>query len=175
MLAWKEERIRTLGHPVLLRASDRDVDLVRRVARMDEPTARGCLTVLHVDGRPAAMHLGVGDDRSMAGVLVANGPDHRRHSPGSLVALEAVEQAARQGVKTFDCGTGDQQYKFTMATGRRPLTQGLLWRPDLPGTAMLARHGTELALRDLVVRHPRARAAVRKGLIVYAQHRSGTP
>ena len=160
MIEWKVAWLRREGLAVTLPATDASVELVHSVATVNEPTCRGSLIVMHVDDRPAAFQLTVRDDTITRGLFIANGTEFARRSPGMLVLLAAIEQAAAHGSRVFDLGAGDQPYKATLATTAAHTVDGVLVRRGPVGTALLARHGAEERARKFVMDNPRVRAKV---------------
>jgi len=95
------------------------------------------LGMLRIDDQPAASfyNLRLRDQEYL--YSVGMDPRYAKHSPGSLLQYSMISQAIKDGVRIYDFGTGNEQYKswWTNATCQlfeimqaRSRIDGLIWR-----------------------------------------------
>jgi CelD/BcsL family acetyltransferase involved in cellulose biosynthesis len=76
------------------------------------------VTVLKIDDRVVAAHLGLSDGKSCALGIPAHSPFHAVHSPGKLQLLMLGVELAKQGFDALDLTPGGDPYKERFATDR---------------------------------------------------------
>ncbi len=103
---WKKR-----GLPGML-AADVDQSFHREVAR--GMLAAGALRMyaMNVNGRPVAVFYGFAHDDTVYFYLSGYDPALEKLSPGTLIVAHAIEQAVRDGAKTFDFLRGAEDYKY---------------------------------------------------------------
>ncbi len=85
---------------------------VRQLSRSRQPGCTGVLTVLRAGDHPVAAHFGlVGHDR-MSWWFPAYDPDFGRYSPGLILLLALIKEAAERQVPVLDLGRGEHEYKL---------------------------------------------------------------
>lgn len=131
------------------------------------PEGRLRLLTLEAEGRPVASHLFVCAGATVSYWLGGFDEAWAWASPSLLVLGEALEQAGRQGLATFDLGPGGQDYKYLFATGE----ERLAWLDLAPVGPRLP-----LTLARLAPAHARgiyvdARGAAIRRLSPRAKHR----
>ncbi len=90
---------------------------VRRLAESRDPGCTGVLTALRAGDRLVAAHFGLlGHDR-LSWWFPAYDPEFGRYSPGLILLLAVIGEAAQQGVPVIDLGRGEHGYKLRV-TGR---------------------------------------------------------
>lgn len=104
-------RWRKRGLPGML-AADVDQSFHREVAR--GMLAAGALRMyaIRIDGRDVAIFYGFADRDTVYYYLSGYDPSLEKLSPGTVVVAHAVEQAVRDGAKTFDFLRGAEDYKY---------------------------------------------------------------
>ena len=118
-------------------ADDALVDLLRRTHRTFEPSDggtgeandagpafAGVLSVLWAGDEPAATHLGLWAGDEFHSWIPAHSEALHRYSPGAVLHLEMLREAARRGVTTIDLGRGGNPLKRRLASRVRPLGIG---------------------------------------------------
>jgi CelD/BcsL family acetyltransferase involved in cellulose biosynthesis len=76
------------------------------------------VTVLKIDDRVVAAHLGLSDGKACALGIPAHSPFHAVHSPGKLQLLMLGVELAKQGFDALDLTPGGDAYKERFATDR---------------------------------------------------------
>jgi CelD/BcsL family acetyltransferase involved in cellulose biosynthesis len=85
---------------------------VRQLCQSRQPGCTGVLTVLRAGNRPVAAHFGLlGYDR-LSWWFPAYDPDFRRYSPGLILLLALIKEAAERCVPLIDLGRGEHGYKL---------------------------------------------------------------
>jgi CelD/BcsL family acetyltransferase involved in cellulose biosynthesis len=123
LLAWKSKQYRNSGLTDLF-AQPRIVALIKSIWRIQQPQFAGVLSVLYVDEQPAAIHFGMQSGGLLHSWFPAYDTAWGKFSPGSVLMLQMIEQAAAHGVTCIELGKGDEDYKKTLATGSVPLAEG---------------------------------------------------
>ncbi len=107
---WKSDQYERTGtwdrfaHPWIMEA-------ITRLGRSRDPSCEGVLTVLRAGDRTVATHFGLlGTDR-LSWWFPAYDPEFGRYSPGLILLLELVADAARRAVPRVDLGRGEHDYK----------------------------------------------------------------
>jgi CelD/BcsL family acetyltransferase involved in cellulose biosynthesis len=99
--------------------------------------ARARIALLELDGTAIAFRYGL----CVGGALVGNGigfdPAFSRYSPGWVLMLAALEDAAAEGVRRVELLGGDESYKLQLADPA-PLSEGLIGLTPLGRTAAVA-------------------------------------
>ncbi|MFH5804236.1 GNAT family N-acetyltransferase [Alienimonas sp. DA493] len=88
------------------------------------PAFAGVLSVLWAGDEPAATHLGLWAGEEFHSWIPAHSEVLHRYSPGAVLHLEMLREAARRGVTTVDLGRGGNPLKQRLASRRRPLGIG---------------------------------------------------
>jgi len=88
------------------------VDVVRALAEARDPGCSGVLSTLRAGDRLVAAHFGLlGADR-LSWWFPAYDPAFGRYSPGLILLLGVIEEAARRQVASVDLGRGEHGYKL---------------------------------------------------------------
>ena len=109
------------------------------------PRAR--IALLELNGRAIAFRYGLRVGDSLVGNGIGFDPDCARYSPGWVLMLAALEDAAAEGVRRVELLGGDESYKLQLADPD-PLYEGLL--PFVPlgrAAAVARRHAIALRRR----------------------------
>jgi CelD/BcsL family acetyltransferase involved in cellulose biosynthesis len=87
-------------------------DTLVALAQSRDPSCAGILTSLRAGDRLVAAHFGLlGRDR-LSWWFPAYDPDFGRYSPGLILLLDLIAEAARQEVPLIDLGRGEHDYKL---------------------------------------------------------------
>lgn len=109
------------------------VDSLSQVAGSDDPACRGLLTVLRAGDRLVAAHLGLlGLDR-LSWWFPAYDADFGRYSPGLILLLDLLAEAAARAVPLVDLGRGEHDYKLRVTPDFYEVAEGEVAAAD--GTA----------------------------------------
>lgn len=86
-------------------------EAVELLAKSRDPTCTGLLTSVRAGGHLVAAHFGLlGTDRLCWWFPTYN-PEFGRYSPGLILLLDIIAEAARRGVGMVDLGRGEHDYK----------------------------------------------------------------
>jgi CelD/BcsL family acetyltransferase involved in cellulose biosynthesis len=100
------------------------VDIVRALASTRTAALTGLLSTLRAAGEPVAMHFGLlGPDR-IAWWFPVYDTKFARYSPGLILLLDLVAEAAARGIGLVDLGRGEHHYKLRVATGAYEVAEG---------------------------------------------------
>ncbi len=103
---WKER-----GLPGML-AADVDQQFHREVARGMLAAAALRMYAIRIDGHDVAVFYGFRSRDTVYYYLSGYDPSLEKLSPGTIIVAHAIEQAVREGAKTFDFLRGAEDYKY---------------------------------------------------------------
>jgi len=107
------------------------VDVVRTLACTAADGVTGLLSTLRAGDHLVALHFGlVGRDRLSWWFPVYN-PEFSRYSPGLILLLDLVAEAATRDVTLVDLGRGEHHYKLRVATGSYLVAEGAVRDPEV--------------------------------------------
>ena len=123
MLAWKQAQYRETGvFDVFSVAWTRK--LLEAVLRRRSDTFWGVCSSLEIDGRFAAVHVGMASERLVQYWFPAYDCDLGAISPGLVLMVESARRAAEAGQKGVDLGPGQFAFKKDLATCQVGLAGG---------------------------------------------------
>jgi CelD/BcsL family acetyltransferase involved in cellulose biosynthesis len=97
---------------------------VRTLAESRDPGCTGLLTALRAGDRLVAAHFGLlGQDR-LSWWFPAYDPDFGRYSPGLILLLALIEEAAARAVPVIDLGRGEHGYKLRVTPHSSEVAEG---------------------------------------------------
>lgn len=105
--------------------------LMTGLVQTNDPDFGGMLTVLRVENRPAAMHLGLRSQTVWHYWTTAYDTVFARYSPGLVMLVEMIKSAASLGFKAIDLGKEDFLYKRRLMSYAVPLAEGTAWSQEL--------------------------------------------
>ena len=114
-----------VGEQSFDRAGSRD--LVRSAVRAGDRDGWARLTVLEWQGQPAAIDISLIRGSTQLSWLVSRDPAIREHSPGRVLRAHVVREAVEAGMRRFDFGLGEEEYKLRDASGVRQLANWFLY------------------------------------------------
>ena len=126
----KSARLRQIGARDLF-AHTRARELVERLAVSKSPACAGANSCLRSGERVLAVNLGLRSSTVFGGWFSAYDTGEASRSPGSVCLLSLIEAAAESGLRTFDLGPGDHEYKRRLATAAVDVFAGSVGRPSL--------------------------------------------
>jgi CelD/BcsL family acetyltransferase involved in cellulose biosynthesis len=109
------ERWRAAGERSFDRAGSRE--FLRSVVLAGERDGWAQLTVLEWQDRPAAIDISLIRGDTQLSWLVSRDPSIREYSPGRVLRAHVVRAASRAGIRRFDFGLGEEDYKLRDASG----------------------------------------------------------
>lgn len=86
----------------------------------------GTLSTLYAGEHLVAAHLGLSSQEVLHWWITAYDPTFSKYSPGAVLLVRLIEEAARRGLQRIDLGKGDEPYKATFQSGARPLASGAI-------------------------------------------------
>lgn len=108
---WKSEQYSRTGtwdrfdHPWIM-------EVVAGLGRSHQPSCEGVLTVLRAGDRLVAAHFGLRGRDRLSWWFPAYDPELGRYSPGLILLLDLIAEAAGRGVPRVDLGRGEHGYKW---------------------------------------------------------------
>ena len=133
---WKSDQYARTGvwdrfaHPWIAEALD-------ALARTESEACTGVLSALRAGDRLAAAHFGLLGRERLSWWFPAYDPDLGRYSPGLILLLELIGQAADEGVGKVDLGRGEHGYKLRFTERYEEVAEGVVvpGQPPLRGSA----------------------------------------
>jgi CelD/BcsL family acetyltransferase involved in cellulose biosynthesis len=106
-------------------------ELLQQLFGSESENCHGALSVLRVGGTEIALHFGLRSRHVLHYWLPVYRPEFARYSPGLLLLVELIRDAAERGMTRIDLGTGEAEYKRRLANSEIVLSQGSveLWSP----------------------------------------------
>jgi CelD/BcsL family acetyltransferase involved in cellulose biosynthesis len=131
--------------------------LLDRLLRTPMPACTATVSTLHAGGQWIGSKYGLICGDTLHSWFSVYDPQHRRHGPGHLVWFRTLEEGCRRGIRVFDFGEGDSNYKReyggtsydvfkgairlnTLRGQSERVLQSIAWRLEKAG-----RHGPEPA------------------------------
>jgi CelD/BcsL family acetyltransferase involved in cellulose biosynthesis len=102
-------------------------EFVRDVVLTGHAAGWARLTVLEWRGQPAAIDISLISGATQLSWLVSRDPSIREHSPGRVLRARVIAEALDAGVRRFDFGLGEEEYKLRDSTGVTPLENWFLY------------------------------------------------
>ena len=123
LLRWKSAQYLRTGLTDVF-GFDWTVKLLEQLMTRTHPDFAGCLSVLYVGDRLAAVHFGMRSRHVLHYWFPAYDTDFTRYSPGLILLAEIAKAAAEDGIHRIDLGKGLEQFKMTMSSGAIPVAEG---------------------------------------------------
>jgi len=102
------------------------VDVVQQLANTAGNALTGLLTTLRAGDELVAAHFGLlGHDR-LVWWFPAYAPRFASYSPGLILLLDLVAEAAGRGIALVDLGRGEHHYKLRVANGAYEVAEGMV-------------------------------------------------
>jgi CelD/BcsL family acetyltransferase involved in cellulose biosynthesis len=138
LLAWKSTQYRRTRVTDVF-AFSWTVQLLERVLAVKDEAFRGILTALYVRDRLVAIEMSLCSHDVIHSWFPAYDHEFARYSPGLVLQLELLREAATGGFRRYDMGKGSAQYKDSFASGVVPLAEGSVALGSLGSLRRLAR------------------------------------
>ncbi|HEV8293552.1 MAG TPA: GNAT family N-acetyltransferase, partial [Tepidisphaeraceae bacterium] len=110
LLKWKSQQYISSGTTDVF-SYGWTVALLRRLVEIQTADFAGMLSVLSVNGRVVAAHLGMRSKTTWHYWFPSYDHEFAKFSPGLLLLLKMAESAPAIGINRFDLGKGESQYK----------------------------------------------------------------
>ncbi len=159
LLEWKMDQFRLKSARNVL-AKPWVQEMLWQVANSDDNNFRGQLSVLTVDDRPVAIHLGPVANGVLHWWVTAFDNSLQRYSPGLIHLLKLLEELPGQEIHRVDLGRGEERYKQRFKNGDTLLLEGAVDSRPVPGQIYRQWKRTRAALLKSPVAQP-ARYALR--------------
>lgn len=160
-VTWKDDALRRLGAPGLFSAGWFKA-LVADLRATDEPHFGGMFSTLYAGDRLIAAHFGMRARHALNWWFPSYDPALSQVSPGLILLVDCIEDAARRGLHEIDFGRGSELYKRQYGTRERGLCEGSLERPLTPMGALRAARKSAQRLGNRVL-PPKAADVLRRG------------
>ncbi len=134
---WKDDSLRQQGAPGFLEPEWVNA-LIHDLRDQDEPRFGGMFSTLYAGDRMIAAHFGLRSHRAWHWWFPSYDPALGNMSPGMVLLLLCIEEAANMGLEEIDFGRGEQRYKQQFGNRSRELCEGSLERPATPCGAIRA-------------------------------------
>ena len=115
--------------------SDPTQRAVEELITADARDCSGIVSVLSAGERMIAVNLYLVGPRYLCGWEVAYDRDFARFSPGTIMFLALVEEAANRGFTWIDLGYGQDHYKQRLANDSYPIAGGAVWASRVEGAS----------------------------------------
>ena len=147
-------------------------DGVRRLfeTRTDDFSAE--LSVTFVRDRPASICLSLRSNGILAGWFPTYDIDFAHYSVGTIHQRHLLMHAARNGIRLFDCGAGEEHYKQTFRDFDIGLARGALRRKAAIAVAHHMHRTPRKLATEFVLSRPSLRKAARSALLLIGGLRS---
>jgi CelD/BcsL family acetyltransferase involved in cellulose biosynthesis len=123
LLKWKSHQYLASGTTDVF-SYEWTVALLRRLLEIQTPDFAGMLSVLSVNGRMIAAHLGMRSKTIWHYWFPSYDHEFAKFSPGLLLLLKMAEVAPAMGIDRIDLGKGESQYKNRLASGETGIAEG---------------------------------------------------
>lgn len=123
MMRWKSAQYKATGaDDAFARPWIREV--LQRIHVEQSPGFAGVLSMLYVGNKPISACFNMRSATTLHCWFSSYDKDFAKYSPGIIIFLKTAERAAELGIKTYDFGSGDYEYKTQLMTGSVPLMTG---------------------------------------------------
>ena len=106
--------------------------LLAAILRKQSERFRGICSTLNIDGRIAAVHVGMASETRCHYWFPAYDPDYNKVSPGLLLLLEKIRFASEVKRTSVELGPGDYDFKRNLGSWQVPLAQGCILTASAP-------------------------------------------
>jgi CelD/BcsL family acetyltransferase involved in cellulose biosynthesis len=130
------------------------------------------LSVTFVRDRPAAYCLSLRSNGILAGWFPAYDIDLAPYGVGTIHQRHLLMHAARNGIRLFDCGAGEERYKQTFRDFDIVLARGALRRSAVIAVAHRMQRTPGKLATEFVLSRPSLRKAARNALLLLGNLRS---
>jgi CelD/BcsL family acetyltransferase involved in cellulose biosynthesis len=126
--------------------------LLERVRKTDVGGFAGQLTSLYAGEHLIAVHFGIRSRNVIHWWMPTYDPRFEQYSPGALLLLRSIEEAAASGIQRIDLGKGNERYKQRFQSGFQMVGEGALCRGPLLRQCSRLSHGARRIVRKTRLR-----------------------
>lgn len=131
LLEWKTGQIRRHGKRSVFEWPW-VIDTLEALRVTSDPYCSGVLSALYAGDRLAAVHFGIRSREVLHWWITTYNQELKAYSPGALLLVRVIEEAARLGIRRIDLGKGSEPYKEKLQSDATPLASGAVcstaWR-----------------------------------------------
>lgn len=109
--------------------------MVEELATSTDEDCSGVTSVLYAGSEPVAISLNLRAASIFCGWIIGYDPQYSQFSPGTVMWLAQIEEAAARGVETVDFGYGDDQQKRYFGNGTYRVDGGAVWASRVESAA----------------------------------------
>lgn len=102
--------------------------LVQSIHEYQSPTFGGVLSTLYLGDRLIAAHFGMLDRKVLSSWFPAYDPAFSAYSPGIILFLKVIQEAASRGITCIELGQGGERYKASFGNGSFIVSEGVVCR-----------------------------------------------
>jgi len=130
LINWKSQQYQQSGLVDVLSFSWTQ-SLLYEIHKYKSTKFSGILSMLTIDGKPIAIHMGMCSSHSWNWWFPRHDPEYKKYSPGILLRLDAIKYAEKIGIKYIDLGCGDDTtYKPHLSTNTEIFGSGSVVLPS---------------------------------------------
>lgn len=122
--------------------------LLHRILAARGEDFAGLLSVVRIDGEPAAIHMGMRSRTTWHWWFPRHDARFSKCSPGAQILAFMAERAPGMGLRRIDLGFGDEPYKFRFRTGAYALARGRAEVASIAGAVLRWRESAEAWIRS---------------------------
>lgn len=160
---WKSTQYRRTGRPDPV-ARPWVAALIADLLAVESDTFRCVCSTLYAGDRAVAGQINLHSNRVISSWITAYDPAVARVGPGNVCDLLLFQEAAERGIRYVDLGKGDTHQKARIGTGELQVAEGWVEHSSIVSLTRRAARAPVRATRDLILRNPPVRAAVKRGL-----------
>lgn len=133
MMAWKSHQYQRTGFGDVF-SFPWTVALLERILDQQTESFSGRLSSLHAGDRLIAIHFGMQTETVFHYWFPAYSIEFEKYSPGLVLLLEIIADAASRGIRRIDLGKGQEEFKHSMKSGSIDVAVGSLERETMIGS-----------------------------------------
>jgi CelD/BcsL family acetyltransferase involved in cellulose biosynthesis len=133
LIAAKRDQYRRTGVSDGLKAAWQRNLLHRLVEMLPAPSCEAVVSSLHAGGKWIASKFGLICADTLHSWFSVYDPEYRRYGPGHLVWFKVIEAGCAKGIRTFDFGEGESDYKSQYNGESYEVWKGAIRRQTLRG------------------------------------------
>ncbi|MCH8827982.1 MAG: GNAT family N-acetyltransferase [Planctomycetes bacterium] len=153
LLEWKSCQLRAMRAFNVFRY-DWARQLLDLLRNSDERDCRGTLSALWAGDELVAAHFGIRSDSVLHWWVASYNCQYQQYSPGSILLLEFMKEAAQKGIVRVDLGEGSEAYKPSFQTGAISVSEGAIARSAWRCAAWDAAYHVRNGIRSSWLRRP---------------------
>jgi CelD/BcsL family acetyltransferase involved in cellulose biosynthesis len=125
LITWKSGKYS--GTRQLFSEEPNALQIVQDLATSDSEDCAGVVSVLCAGERAVAIHLGLLGPMGLYSWMPSYDSELNRFSPGLLMWMPLIGEAAARNIPRIDLGYGQHSYKFDLANDSYPVAGGAIW------------------------------------------------